>query len=103
MPPRLRGPSRRAIYLAKLAVKRAKRRQYRKFAILQKYRAVYEACVSTPDTVTFRLDVLQDESKIRAAISKLGPGGGPWDLLKNFGLSSPVPDPQDTVALLAHA
>ena len=102
-PIRLSGPSRRVIYLAKQAVKCAKRRRYRKFAILWKYLRIYEACISTPSPVAFRLDVLQDDTKIRAAISKLGPGGVPWDLIENFGLSSPVPDPQDTVALLARA
>ena len=102
-PPRLTGPSRRAIYLAQLAVRRAKRKRYRQSAILRKYRRVYEACVNTPTIATFRLDVIQDESKIQAAISKLGPGGVPWDLIENFSLSSPVPDPHDADALLSCA
>ena len=46
--------------------------------------------------------MLEDDSKIQEAISNLGPGGVPWDLIKNFGLSLPVLDPDDTAALVAH-
>jgi len=63
-PPPLSGPSRRAIYLAKLTIKRAKRKRYHNSVILKKYMRVYEACISMPNIATFRLGVIQDESKI---------------------------------------
>ena len=56
-----------------------------------------------PSTVNFSLDVIEDDSKIHEAISKLGPGGVPCDLIANFGLSSPVPDAHDANALMARA
>ena len=62
---------------------------------------IHKACIRVPNIVRFRLDVPKDKSKIQTALSKLGLGGVPWDLVENFIMSSPVPDPEDMTALLA--